>query len=130
VVLNVSSNAVHMRFPLIGWSGYNSSKLAQARIFENLRFEHPDVRFLGIHPGNIESDGFDKSGASAPPDGMTDGKLAGQFLAWAATEEATFLNGRFVWAEWDVEELKAKKDEMLERDMLLTTIDGFNKGFF
>ena len=129
-VLNVSSMAAHMRFPLIGWSGYNGSKLAQARIFENIRFEHPDVRFINAHPGNIESDGFTRSGASAPPGGMTDGKLAGEFFAWLSTDEADFLSGRFVWAEWDIEELKAKKAEILEKDLLLTTIDGFTQGFY
>ena len=50
-MLNSSSMAAHMRFPLIGWSGYDSSKLASTRMFENLRFEHPDVRFVNIHPG-------------------------------------------------------------------------------
>jgi NADP-dependent 3-hydroxy acid dehydrogenase YdfG len=130
VVLNVSSMAAHMRFPLVGWSGYNGSKMGQTRIFENIRFEHPEVRFISIHPGNIESDGFTRSGASAPPGGMTDGKLAGQFFAWAATTESDFLSGRFVWAEWDITELKAKKDEILKKDLLLTTIDGFDRGFF
>ena len=130
IVLNVSSMAAHMRFPLIGWSGYNGSKLAGARIFENIRFEHPDVRFVNVHPGNIESDGYTRSGASDPPGGMTDGRLVGDFFAWLSTDEAEFLSGRFVWAEWDVEELKAKKAEILEKDLLLTTIDGFDKGFF
>ena len=60
---------------------------------------------------------------------MTDGKLAGQFFAWLATDEAAFLSGRFVWAEWDIEELKAKKDEILEKDLLLMTVDGFTRGF-
>lgn len=128
IVLNVSSVAAHLRFPLIGWSGYNGSKMGQARIFENIRFEHPDVRFVNIHPGNIESAGFTRSGAQAPPDGMTDGSLAGDFFVWAATEEADFLSGRFVWAEWDIEELKAKRNQILEEDLLLTTIDGFVKG--
>ena len=130
IVLNVSSCAAHMRFPLIGWSGYNGSKMAQLRIFENIRFEHPNVRFVNVHPGNIESDGFTRSGASAPPGGMTDGKLAGEFFAWLSTEEAEFLSGRFVWAEWDVEELKGNKAEILEKDLLLTTIDGFTRGWF
>lgn len=129
VVLNVSSFAAHMRFPMIGWSGYNSSKMGQARIFENIRFEHPDVRFISIHPGSIASDGFDKSGAPVPPEGMTDGKLAGQFYVWAATDEAAFLSGRFVWGTWDIDELKAKKDEIVEKDLLLTTIDGFTRGW-
>lgn len=33
-------------------------------------------------------------------------RLPGDFAVWAASAEATFLHGRFVWANWDVEELK------------------------
>jgi hypothetical protein len=33
--------------------------------------------------------------------------LPGQFAVWAASAEARFLHGRFVWTEWDVEELKS-----------------------
>jgi NAD(P)-dependent dehydrogenase (short-subunit alcohol dehydrogenase family) len=127
IVLNCSTLAIHFRAPLHGWAGYNSSKLGQARIFETLRFEHPEVRFLSIHPGQIDTDGFERSGAPRP-DEMTDGQLAGQFFAWAATDAAEFLSGRFVWAEWDIDELKARKQEILEKDLLLTTIDGFDKG--
>lgn len=31
--------------------------------------------------------------------------LPGQFAVWAASKEASFLHGRFVWAKWDVTEL-------------------------
>jgi NAD(P)-dependent dehydrogenase (short-subunit alcohol dehydrogenase family) len=127
IVLNCSSMAAHMRLPFRGWSGYNSSKLAQARVFEMLRFEHPEVRWVSIHPGQIETDGYERTGATRPPV-MTEGEVAGLFFAWAGTKEAEFLSGRFVWAEWDVDELVAKKEEILERDLLLVTIDGFEKG--
>ncbi|KAJ4857413.1 short chain dehydrogenase domain-containing protein [Trichoderma breve] len=129
IVLNVSTLATHMRFPMQRWSGYTGSKLGQARIFEHIRFEHPEVRFINCHPGSIKSDGFAKSGALEPPTGMTDGKVAGQFFAWLASDEAEFLSGRFVWAEWDVDEFKAKKDQILKEDLLLTTIDGFVQGW-
>ncbi|KFZ04732.1 hypothetical protein V501_09022 [Pseudogymnoascus sp. VKM F-4519 (FW-2642)] len=129
IVINVVSMAAHTRFPVPGWSGYSGSKMAQARIFENIRFEHPDVRFINAHPGLLDTDGFERCGAPMPPGGWTDGKLTGGFFAWLATEEAAFLSGRFVWADWDIEELKARKDEILEKDLLLTTVDGFNKGF-
>jgi hypothetical protein len=33
--------------------------------------------------------------------------LPGGFAVWAATTEAEFLHGRFVWANWDIDELKA-----------------------
>lgn len=32
--------------------------------------------------------------------------LPGQFAVWAASNEAKFLHGRFVWAKWDVTELR------------------------
>lgn len=35
--------------------------------------------------------------------------LPGQFAVWAASEEAKFLHGRFVWAKWDVNELREGK---------------------
>ncbi|KKP05748.1 hypothetical protein THAR02_02122 [Trichoderma harzianum] len=129
VVLNVTSMGAHMRFPLAGFSGYNGSKIGQVRIFESIRFEHPEVRFINIHPGNIQSDGFVRFKSPVPQDGMTDGVVTGQFLVWLASEEADFLSGRFVWAEWDIDELKAKKREILEQNLLLTTIDGFKNGF-
>jgi hypothetical protein len=33
-------------------------------------------------------------------------------MVWAASKEAKFLNGRFVWANWDVDELKAAAAEI------------------
>jgi hypothetical protein len=33
-------------------------------------------------------------------------ELPGQFAVWLASPEARFLHGRFVWTEWDVDELK------------------------
>jgi hypothetical protein len=39
--------------------------------------------------------------------------LPGAFSVWVASHEAKFLHGRFVWAAWDVEELKS--GEVAER---------------
>lgn len=35
--------------------------------------------------------------------------LPAAFAVWLCSAEADFLKGRFLWAQWDVEELKAKK---------------------
>jgi hypothetical protein len=32
-------------------------------------------------------------------------QLPGNFAVWAASKEAKFLHGRFVWSSWDVDEL-------------------------
>ena len=43
--------------------------------------------------------------------------LPGSFAVWAASPEAAFLHGRFVWAAWDVEDLKSGPlREKLEKD--------------
>jgi hypothetical protein len=44
--------------------------------------------------------------------------LPGHFCVWLSSLEADFLCGRFVWAVWDAEELKAKEDEIVKRDFL------------
>ncbi|PTB46703.1 hypothetical protein M441DRAFT_128036, partial [Trichoderma asperellum CBS 433.97] len=44
--------------------------------------------------------------------------LAGQFTLWVASPEAKFLKGKFVWVNWDVDELKARADE-IENSWLL-----------
>lgn len=32
--------------------------------------------------------------------------LPGHYAVWAASDEAAFLHGRFIWAGWDVDELR------------------------
>jgi hypothetical protein len=46
-------------------------------------------------------------------------ELPSHFAVWLCSEEARFLRGRFVWANWDVEQLKAKSEE-IEGSLLLT----------
>jgi hypothetical protein len=35
--------------------------------------------------------------------------IPGGFAVWAASPEARFLHGRFVWSTWDVEDLASDK---------------------
>ena len=38
--------------------------------------------------------------------------LPASFHLWLASPEAKFLNKKFLWCNWDIEELKARKDEL------------------
>jgi hypothetical protein len=38
--------------------------------------------------------------------------LAGSFSVWLASPEARFLRNKFLWANWDVEELKSRAKEI------------------
>lgn len=53
-------------------------------------------------------------------------QLAGDFTVWAASEEARFLKGKFVWVNWDVEELKSKQVEIESTALMTLGLDGFS----
>lgn len=46
-------------------------------------------------------------------------ELPSHFAVWLCSEEARFLRGRFVWSNWDVEQMIAKKAE-IQGSLLLT----------
>lgn len=49
---------------------------------------------------------------------VTVADLPGSFAVWATTREASFLQGRFVWASWDIDEYSTGETrQRLEDDM-------------
>lgn len=46
-------------------------------------------------------------------------ELPSHFSVWLRSEDAKFLRGRFVWANWDVEQLIEQR-ERIESGLLLT----------
>jgi NAD(P)-dependent dehydrogenase (short-subunit alcohol dehydrogenase family) len=59
---------------LPGLSSYVSSKLAQAKLYEFLAAENPNVFVATIHPGMVETDNFNRTGASPENLPMDKGK--------------------------------------------------------
>lgn len=51
--------------------------------------------------------------------------LSGDFMVWLASEEAAFMKGGYVWANWDVDELKARSKEILSSNLLKMTLEGW-----
>ncbi|KAK6000899.1 hypothetical protein QM012_002982 [Aureobasidium pullulans] len=101
VILHVSAGAVNLPF-IPGFGGYHASKIAAAKIFDYLHHENPELFVLNFHPGII------KTAMTGDAEGLAydEIELPADFAVWAASEEAKFLNGKFVWANWDVDELK------------------------
>jgi hypothetical protein len=50
--------------------------------------------------------------------------LPGHFNVWIASPEAEFLKGKFVWANWDVDELKSLAEEVKESMLLRIGLNG------
>lgn len=118
-IIQVSSAAGQMRAPLR--SAYGPSKAAITQVMQHLAFEHKgEANVFSIHPGAF----YTPSSAEIYPEGAMkweDIELPGHFARWLAGPESEFLSGRFLWAQWDVDELIALKKEFL-KDQSLSTI--------
>ena len=123
VVITLNTLAAHWG-SLPKLSAYAASKAASLRMIEMIQSENPEVRYVSIHPGAVATDMGVKSGVKGLP--ITDSILSANFIVWSASPEADFLKGRFAWVNWDVEELKAKKNEILEKDLLHYSIAGLD----
>ncbi len=51
--------------------------------------------------------------------------LPAHFTVWAVSEEAAFLRGKFVWVNWDVDELKEEATRMQDNDFLTANVIGW-----
>lgn len=79
------------------------------------------LRDSSVHPGAVQADMLAKSQLSrAFP--STDDNLVGDFVLWATTEEAKFLAGRFVCANWDMQERLFLRDDNLSKNRYVTTL--------
>ncbi|CEI60156.1 hypothetical protein FVEN_g8058 [Fusarium venenatum] len=66
-----------------------------------------DMQVVSFHPGGVLTESSKALGGDAIKDLVFDDEnLPGHFAVWAASPEARFLHGRFVWANWDVTELR------------------------
>ncbi|KAM0495658.1 hypothetical protein ACHAP8_007925 [Fusarium lateritium] len=113
-VIHVSSRSTYMEY-LEGFSGYRASKLAAYKLFAWYANENPDKIVHQFDPGVI----FD-TGMTASFEGLLkekgfvgdDVELPSDFSVWLASDEASFLSDRFVECAWDIEDLKAAKEEL------------------
>jgi NAD(P)-dependent dehydrogenase (short-subunit alcohol dehydrogenase family) len=122
VVVTLNTMGAHMGgIPKL--SSYGGSKAALLRLNEMFQAEEPEVSFISVHPGAVATDMATKSELTGIP--LTDAALAANFILWVTSLEVDFLKGRFVWVNWDVDELKAKKNEILQQNLLQYTLGGF-----
>lgn len=118
-IVNITSGMAH--FASMGAIGYNISELAINRLTEALAESYAEQGVLAyaVHPGIVMT--------MPAPIGMKpearamcvdDVGLCGAFLLWLVKERREWLSGRYLSANWDVEELADKKDAILKGDQL------------
>ncbi|KAH6608457.1 hypothetical protein Trco_001803 [Trichoderma cornu-damae] len=111
VFVGLNTGLAHLG-PLAGrTSPYASSKLAAASVVEFLQAENSNIKAFSVSPGVVQSEMSAK--AAHPGFKPTDSPdLMANFAVWLASSESDFLNGRFLWANWDVEGLVAAKEKI------------------
>ncbi|CCM03044.1 uncharacterized protein FIBRA_05162 [Fibroporia radiculosa] len=101
-------------------SAYVMSKLAQLRFAELIVSEYADKGVVAhsVQPGVILTD----MAADFPEDLkhliVDTPEIAAHTIVWLARERREWLSGRYVSSQWDVEELEAKRQEIVDGDKL------------
>ena len=50
-------------------------------------------------------------------------ELAAGFIVWLTKEFRQWLGGRFLYANWDVNELEARKDDITSKNLLKVKVE-------
>ncbi|KAK8079308.1 NADP(+)-dependent dehydrogenase [Apiospora phragmitis] len=108
-VVHLSSVAAHnfatAEKMLVYGLSKNAGALAMQLIAQDTK---PEVmQIVTFNPGPVWTPGSSSIGIPKSAYDWNDADLPGQFAVWAASPEAAFLHGRFVWNEWDVDEMKS-----------------------
>ena len=97
-----------------------TSKLALIRFTEYLSSEYADKGIIAhsVHPGAIPTSFNDKLPKELHPYLVDTVEVAAHTILWLVKERRTWLAGRFISCQWDVEALLAKKQEIVDGDKL------------
>ncbi|MEO1703233.1 MAG: SDR family oxidoreductase [Pseudomonadota bacterium] len=107
-----------------GASDYQTSKHAINRLCEFIQEDHDEdgIKCFAIHPGGVAT----KLGLSMPEAFHAylddEPSLAAGFAVWLCSGQADWAKGRYLSATWDVNELTARKDEILDNDLLVNRL--------
>ncbi|KAH7466337.1 hypothetical protein FOMA001_g16582 [Fusarium oxysporum f. sp. matthiolae] len=102
-----------------GVFSYAAGKAAALKMVDYFAFENPHVHVVSIQPGIIAT--------GINPDlsvGFDTVELPAHFIVWLTSVEAEFLKGKFVWANWDAQELLARAEEIKSTMLLRVTLNG------
>ncbi|KAK8132302.1 hypothetical protein PG999_000475 [Apiospora kogelbergensis] len=117
-VINVGSAGAHHVVPAM--SAYQTSKFAVCRLTEFAALEYRDQGLVAVtvHPGCIHTElalglpaNYHHLLTDAP-------ELPADTFVWIAKERRAWLSGRYLEANWDMEEFEGKQEDVVKRDVL------------
>lgn len=125
IILNVTS--VGALYPTPRGSAYAGSKLAVTRFNEFIDQDHREsdgVLAISVHPGTLQTElalGLPEEWHGYLVDTP---ELAGVTLLWLGGERREWPGGRYVSANWDLEELVGRRGDLLRVRLAVNTFGG------
>jgi NAD(P)-dependent dehydrogenase (short-subunit alcohol dehydrogenase family) len=128
IVLNLSSLGAVTLTP--GSSAYGTTKLAVLRFTEFIAQERgggDGVCAIAVHPGGVSTELARNLPGEMHGFLVDTPQLAGDTLVWLGSQRREWLTGRYVSANWDMEELEGRKAEVERGDLLKVrmAVNGF-----
>lgn len=104
-----------------GMSSYSLSKLATLQLQAYVALENPNVIAIALHPGIVMTE---MTAGAFKPFAKDTPELVGGLGVWLSTGKAAFLNGKYVSSNWSVDDLVARKEEIVSEGKLSLVLKG------
>ncbi|TGO68975.1 hypothetical protein BOTNAR_0017g00390 [Botryotinia narcissicola] len=125
--IQIGSLAASLTDGPIANTGYCVSKFAQSRLLEMVgsQFGEEGLVAVTVHPGAVATP---MAAGNTPevflPYLVDSVDLCGGFCVWLSKniKDLKWMNGRFLDARWDIDELLKRKEDVVEKDLLKWTL--------
>jgi NAD(P)-dependent dehydrogenase (short-subunit alcohol dehydrogenase family) len=117
-------SSIGAQLVMSGASDYQTAKHAINRLCEFVQADHGNegIKCFAVHPGGVATDLGLSMPAEMHPYLTETPELAAGFIVWLCSGAADWARGRYLSATWDVEELCARKDAILDQDLLVNRL--------
>ena len=102
-------------------SAYQIAKFAVNRLVEFIDREHGEtdgIVAVSIHPGGVDTELSRQLPGEYSKFLVDTPELAGDAMVWLGSGGREWLAGRFIFVNWDVDELEGRREEIVEGDLL------------
>ncbi|CEN62070.1 hypothetical protein ASPCAL08709 [Aspergillus calidoustus] len=115
-ILNLTS--VSTQNTPVTMDSYTISKVALNKFTEFLAAEHPSITAINLDPGMVGTD-MGSSVELIAPFLHDTVELAAAGAVWMCSGDKSFLSGRYVSVNWDVDQLEAKREDIVRNNLLV-----------
>ncbi len=121
-LIMMSSEGAQLLMP--GASDYQTSKHAVNRLVEFIDVDYAEdgIKCFAVHPGGVNTPLARNMPEATHPHLIDEPELAAGFIVWLCSGKADWAKGRYLSANWDVNEILEMKERVLTDDLLVNRL--------